>query len=237
MRLNQRLQTITFTKLVSFFFFSGNLGELEELSPTNHRPCPEELYRQAIKAARYYYKNLHVLPYIYQGNYFNRLSKYREAFASWADAADVIRMYTYNCRDDEEIYKELQEIANEMIPYIMKTEGSGHSARSILRDSECFANLLRFYDGICQWEEYSLTHILHIGWAKPLVHTISKFDYDVRSQVIINVPEDTENHSISIQSNEAKRKSRIQQQFEGNNNFIKKGEVSKIMNCIRVFYL
>lgn len=77
-----------------------------------------------------------------------------------------------------------------MIPYVMKTESSGHSARSILRDSEVFANLLRFYDGICQWEEDSLTPILHIGWAKPLVNNICKFDYDVRSQVVIKVPED-----------------------------------------------
>lgn len=118
--------------------------------------------------------------------------KYREAFAAWANAADVIRLYTYSCRDDEEIYKELLDIANEMIPHVMKTESSGHSARSILRDSEVFANLLRFYDGICQWEEDSLTPILHIGWAKPLVNNITKFDYDIRSQVVIKVPEDDE---------------------------------------------
>lgn len=74
----------------------------------------------------------------------------------------------------------------------MKTESSGHSARSILRDSEAFANLLRFYDGICQWEEDSLTPILHIGWAKPLVNNITKFDYDIRSQVVIKVPEEDE---------------------------------------------
>lgn len=67
----------------------------------------------------------------------------------------------------------------------MRVVGSGHSARSILKDPECFAYLLRFYDGICQWEEGSLTPVLHIGWAKPLVNTISKFDADVRAQVII----------------------------------------------------
>lgn len=50
----------------------------------------------------------------------------------------------------------------------------------------------RFYDGICQWEEGSQTPILHIGWAKPLVTTISRFDCDIRSQVIINVARDDE---------------------------------------------
>ena len=94
--------------------------------------------------------------------------------------------YRYNySRDDEEIYKEFLEIANELIPHIMKVVSSGHSARSILKDPECFAYLLRFYDGICQWEEGSPTPVLHIGWAKPLVNTISKFDADVRAQVII----------------------------------------------------
>lgn len=68
----------------------------------------------------------------------------------------------------------------------MKVEGSGHSARSILKDSECFAHLLRFYDGICQWEEGSCTPVLHIGWAKPLVNTISKFDAQVRRHVVIS---------------------------------------------------
>lgn len=174
-----------------FFDFTGTLGELEEVNPTLGRISCEKLYREAIESARVHYRNHHVYPYTYQGNYYNRLNKYREAFASWANAADVIRLYTYQCRDDEEVYKELLDIANEMIPYVMKTESSGHSARSILRDSEVFANLLRFYDGICQWEEDSLTPILHIGWAKPLVNNICKFDYDVRSQLVIKVPEES----------------------------------------------
>lgn len=67
----------------------------------------------------------------------------------------------------------------------MKVESSGFSANCILKKPECFANLLRFYDGICQWEEDSATPVLHIGWAKPLVNTISKFDADVRAQVNI----------------------------------------------------
>lgn len=176
-------------------------------------------------------------PYTYQGNYYNRLLKYREAFASWANAGDVIRLYTYNCRDDDEIYKELLDIANEMIPYVMKTESSGHSARSILRDSEVFANLLRFYDGICQWEEDSLTPILHIGWAKPLVNNITKFDYDIRSQVVIKVPEDeTPSESTATTSekeiNEAKKEIfNVQNTLEGNNNvLLKKDEVIEVVN-------
>lgn len=54
----------------------------------------------------------------------------------------LLLRYNYS-RDDEEIYKEFLEIANELIPQIMKAESSGHSARSILKDPQCFAHLLR----------------------------------------------------------------------------------------------
>lgn len=162
----------------------GNLGDLEEISAKDGRiPC-KKLFEEAISSARSYYNNQHVYPYTYQGGYFYRNKMYKEAFESWANASDVIRQYNYS-RDDEEIYKEFLEIANELIPHIMKVESSGFSASTILKKPECFANLLRFYDGICQWEEGSATPVLHIGWAKPLVNTISKFDADVRAQVNI----------------------------------------------------
>ncbi|EDW87790.1 menin [Drosophila yakuba] len=215
----------------------GTLGELEEIHRTHPSISCEQLYREAIESARTHYRNHHVYPYTYQGNYYNRLLKYRDAFAAWANAADVIRLYTYQCRDDEEIYKELLDIANELIPYVMKTESSGHSARSILRDSEVFANLLRFYDGICQWEEDSLTPILHIGWAKPLVNNITKFDYDIRSQVVIKLPEDLEAEQAKAElaravheAKEAKESKEATgaEALEGNNNkLVTKEEKSK----------
>ncbi|XP_050511940.1 menin [Diabrotica virgifera virgifera] len=162
----------------------GNLGDLEEISATEGKvPC-KLLFEEAIFSARNYYNNQHVYPYTYQGGYFYRNKMYEEAFESWANASDVIRLYNYS-RDDEEIYKEFLEIANELIPHIMKIESSGFSANTILKKPKCFADLLRFYDGICQWEEGSATPVLHIGWAKPLVLTISKFDADVRAQVNI----------------------------------------------------
>ncbi|XP_055840071.1 menin isoform X2 [Episyrphus balteatus] len=217
----------------------GNLGELEEVSPTIGRKSCEALYIEAIQSAKVFYNNHHVYPYTYQGTYYYRLGKYREAFRSWANAGDVIRLYTYSCRDDEEIYKEFVDIANEMIPYIIKTESSGHSGRCVLRDSEVFANILRFYDGVCQWEEESSTPILHIGWAKPLVNTISKFDYDIRSQVVINVLDECENpNSEDIKQNltctYAIKRNTLQNEnklFEGNNNSITCREKSIIADC------
>ncbi|EFA02211.1 menin [Tribolium castaneum] len=172
----------------------GNLGDLEEIAPKGGRTPCSVLFEEAISSARTYYNNQHVYPYTYQGGYFYRNKMYKEAFESWANASDVIRLYNYS-RDDEEIYKEFLEIANELIPHIMKVESSGFSANTILKKPECFANLLRFYDGICQWEEGSATPVLHIGWAKPLVNTISKFDAEVRAQVeiVCGRPEDDTN--------------------------------------------
>lgn len=70
----------------------GCLGELEEVSPTNGRRSCEELYNESVHSAQTYYKNHHVYPYTYQGGYYYRRNLYREAFASWADSSDVIRL-------------------------------------------------------------------------------------------------------------------------------------------------
>lgn len=91
--------------------------------------------------------------------------------------------YNYN-REDEEIYKEFLEIANDLIPSMMKHVAGENAARihhtSLLYNPESYANFLRFYDGICEWEEDSPTPVLHITWAKQLVFSISKFDISVR---------------------------------------------------------
>ena len=50
------------------------------------------------------------------------------------------------------------EIANELIPHILKSDDP-----RVQSDPQCFANVLRFYDGICCWEEGSATPIMHIG--------------------------------------------------------------------------
>ncbi|XP_043269446.1 menin [Venturia canescens] len=156
----------------------GNLGDLEEAAPTPGRPPAIDLFQEAIRSARKYYGNAHVYPYTYQGGYLYRHGLHANALSSWADAADVLRKYDYS-RDDGEIYKELLEIANELIPHTVRAD------ERLLRQPRCFAYLLRFYDGICQWEEGANTPVLHIGWARPLVNTISKFDASIRAQVVI----------------------------------------------------
>ncbi|KAK8381692.1 hypothetical protein O3P69_015025 [Scylla paramamosain] len=161
-----------------------NLGDLEEMMPSKGRAPATRMYEEAITSAVRYYDNQHVYPYTYLGGYCYRNKLYKQALKYWAQAASVIKNYNYS-RDDEEIYKEFLEIANELIPHIMRVVSSGISARSILKDPECFGYLLEFYDGICEWEEGSATPVLHIGWAKALFNTIAKFDAHVRSHVKI----------------------------------------------------
>ena len=76
-------------------------------------------------------------------------------------------------------------------------EPSGASAIPLLQDPECFAHLLRFYDGLCGWEEGSSTPVLHIGWAKPLVATIAKFPHHIRAKVDIKADINDENDEQS----------------------------------------
>uniref|UniRef100_T1J5T3 Menin n=1 Tax=Strigamia maritima TaxID=126957 RepID=T1J5T3_STRMM len=170
----------------------GNLGDLEELCPTSQRPNCSILFHEAIKSARLHYNDQHVYPYTYLGGYQYRNKFYKEALETWANAATAIRNYNYS-REDEEIYKEFLEIANELIPNIIKLASSRDiKPLPLLQDPEGFAHLLRFYDGICRWEEGSSTPVLHIGWAKHLVNSISKFESDVRSRVEIIVEDELE---------------------------------------------
>ncbi|NXU05299.1 MEN1 protein, partial [Buphagus erythrorhynchus] len=165
----------------------GNLADLEELEPTPGRPDPLTLYHQGIHSARTYYNNEHIYPYLYLAGFHCRNKNVKEALEAWADTATVIQDYNY-CREDEEIYKEFFDVANDVIPNLLKeaaaeappgAEGAPGGLPA-LQDPECFAHLLRFYDGICRWEEGSPTPVLHVGWATFLVQSLGRFDGQVR---------------------------------------------------------
>ncbi|XP_058518803.1 menin isoform X1 [Ochotona princeps] len=177
----------------------GNLADLEELEPTPGRPDPLTLYHKGIASAKAYYRDEHIYPYMYLAGYHCRNRNVREALQAWADTATVIQDYNY-CREDEEIYKEFFEVANDVIPNLLKEAASlleageerpgepsqgTPSQGSALQDPECFAHLLRFYDGICKWEEGSPTPVLHVGWATFLVQSLGRFEGQVRQKVHI----------------------------------------------------
>ncbi|OCT84204.1 hypothetical protein XELAEV_18022345mg [Xenopus laevis] len=164
----------------------GNLADLEDLAATSGRPKPLEIYYKAVSSSCLHFENQHLYPHIYLAAYHCRNKDVREALKAWAETSAVVQSYNY-CREDEEIYKDLFDIANDLLPNLLKEEAMSPDgpSGSALQDPLCFANLLRFYDGICKWEEDSPTPVLHVGWATFLVQSLGRFDAQVRQQVTL----------------------------------------------------
>jgi len=80
------------THFPTLLSFSGNLGDLEEISPSLGRPPPSALFAEAVEADKSQYDNQHVYPYTYEAGFFYRRKQYKKALESWAGAADAIRV-------------------------------------------------------------------------------------------------------------------------------------------------
>lgn len=204
----------------------GTLADLEDQDPIPGKESPLEIHLKAVTSAHKYYNNEHIYPYMYLAGFHYRHRNVRDALRAWAKAAQVMQDYNY-FREDEEIYKEFFDIANDVIPNLLKetaaaAESSGEggeegegaekepkqaAALSALQDSECFAHLLRFYDGICKWEEGSPTPVLHVGWATYLVQSLSRFDAQVRQKVSI-ITKEPESQDEDDQSSDDPREGR-----------------------------
>ncbi|XP_794534.2 menin [Strongylocentrotus purpuratus] len=166
----------------------SNLGDLESIDPTPDRPTTLELFEEAIQAGKEFYSDHHVYPYTYLGGHLYRQKQYKRAMQYWAEGAKVLSQYNYQ-REDEEVYKEFLEVANELIPTILKQATVYHSrdARHIPKDPECYGFYLRLYDNICKWEEGSSTPVLHITWAKHFVASVTKFDSSIRDRLDVRL--------------------------------------------------
>ncbi|MEQ2256576.1 hypothetical protein ILYODFUR_025526 [Ilyodon furcidens] len=188
--------------------------------------CVVPFVFQAVGSAQKFYNNEHIYPYMYLAGFHYRHRNVQDALKAWAKAAQVMQEYNY-FREDEEIYKEFFDIANDVIPTLLKETATAESpgedgdggegadkdnakqgtAVSALQDPECFAHLLRFYDGICKWEEGSPTPVLHVGWATYLVQSLSRFDGQVRQKVSI-ITKEPECQDDDDQSSEDLREGR-----------------------------
>ncbi|MED6277401.1 hypothetical protein CHARACLAT_013121 [Characodon lateralis] len=191
-----------------------------------YRVCVVPFVFQAVGSAQRFYNNEHIYPYMYLAGFHYRHRNVQDALKAWAKAAQVMQDYNY-FREDEEIYKEFFDIANDVIPTLLKETATAESpgedgdggegadkenaklgtAVSALQDPECFAHLLRFYDGICKWEEGSPTPVLHVGWATYLVQSLSRFDAQVRQKVSI-ITKESECQDDDDQSSEDLREGR-----------------------------
>lgn len=200
LRLQQKLLWLLYDKrdLDRYPMAMGTLADLEDQDPIPGKENPLNIHLQAVSSSQKHYNNEHIYPYMYLAGFHYRHRNVREALKAWAEAAQVMQDYNY-FREDEEIYKEFFDIANDVIPNLLKetaavtesaSEGDEGGAdkekqETALQDSECFAHLLRFYDGICKWEEGSPTPVLHVGWATYLVQSLSRFEAQVRQKVSI----------------------------------------------------
>ncbi|XP_007567917.1 PREDICTED: menin [Poecilia mexicana] len=204
----------------------GTLADLEDQEPIPGKENPLQIHLKAVGSAQKFYNNEHIYPYMYLAGFHYRHRNVQEALKAWAEAAQVMQDYNY-FREDEEIYKEFFDIANDVIPTLLKetatADGPGEdgdgpdgpdkenakqmTAISALQDPECFAHLLRFYDGICKWEEGSPTPVLHVGWATYLVQSLSRFDSQVRQKVSI-ITKEPECQDDDDQSSEDPREGR-----------------------------
>uniref|UniRef100_A0A4W6E9Y4 Menin n=1 Tax=Lates calcarifer TaxID=8187 RepID=A0A4W6E9Y4_LATCA len=202
----------------------GTLADLEDQDPIPGKESPLTIHLKAVTSAQKHYNNEHIYPYMYLAGFHYRHRDVQEALRAWAEAAQVMQDYNY-FREDEEIYKEFFDIANDVIPTLLKETAAaecpgelGPDERSkelpkqvptfsALQDPECFAHLLRFYDGICKWEEGSPTPVLHVGWATYLVQSLSRFDAQVRQKVSI-ITKELESQDDDDQSSDDPREGR-----------------------------
>lgn len=203
--LQQKLLWLLYEQNNYFPMSLGNLGELENICPTPGAPLtPHELFNLGVEISRTQYNDSHVYPYSYLASFFFKSGRFKEALETWADASVVMTKYNYS-RDDEEIYKEFFEVANELIPSMLKVLTAGGlepgrvSQKPFLQDPECLALILKFYDNICCWEEGSSTPVLHTGWAKNFVATVLKFSSIIRSKIKL-LTEEEWNHNKACAS-------------------------------------
>lgn len=147
--------------------------------------------------------------------------------------------YNYS-RDDEEVYKEFLEVANEMIPNVMRTSSGDQSTSTaagseatvllpgehsgdrqpLLSDPECYAMVLQFYDGLCEWEEGSSTPVLHITWAQHALYSLGRFDYRARVNLLLKsaapvADVDSKSDDSAVSSHSAKLKQTLDVLPEG----------------------
>uniref|UniRef100_H2Z450 Menin n=1 Tax=Ciona savignyi TaxID=51511 RepID=H2Z450_CIOSA len=138
-----------------------------------------EIHEKSINAVEHIYDGLHCLPYVSKGHSCTRRNLYKDAISNWSKAAQVLARYNYG-KEDEECYKEMIDLANDVIPNTLRCD------TSLCDDVQCYYDVIQFYDGICLWEEGSACPVLHSWWARHFTITISKFAPEVRESYAVD---------------------------------------------------
>lgn len=174
-------------------------------SGSPHSSIALRLYTEAVSANRKHYANQHVYPYTSLAGYLYRHDDHRGALHYWSEAAQVIGQYNHSS-DDWEVYRELLEIATQLMPHMFRCaaeasrfcsdgvlatdpDGYVYQPSNILDDPQCLAYLLAFYDHLCLWEEGSPVPVLHVGWVDKLMINLTRFSKRARRLLCLSVDE------------------------------------------------
>ncbi|TGZ74024.1 hypothetical protein CRM22_001175 [Opisthorchis felineus] len=162
-----------------------------------------KLYNQAVAVTNRHYANQHVYPYTCLAGCLYRHGDHRGALHYWSKAAEVIGQYNHSS-EDLEIYRELLEIATQLMPHMFRSaaeasrscseglveadpDGCLYQPANILDDPQCLAYLLAFYDHLCLWEEGSPVPVLHVGWVDKLMVNLARFSRRARRLLVLSV--------------------------------------------------
>uniref|UniRef100_A0A3Q2ZYG8 Menin n=1 Tax=Kryptolebias marmoratus TaxID=37003 RepID=A0A3Q2ZYG8_KRYMA len=128
LQLQQKLLWLLYERgnLDKYPMAMGTLADLEDQEPLPGKESPLQIHLKAVSSAQMYYNNEHIYPYMYLAGFHYRHRNVQEALKSWAEAAQVMQDYNY-FREDEEIYKEFFDIANDVIPTLLKETASADS--------------------------------------------------------------------------------------------------------------
>ena len=85
----------------------------------------------------------------------------------------------------------------------LSPEEAGATQVPFLKDRENYELLLRFYDGLCLWEEGSQLPVLHITWAKHFLSCVSKFDKSMRGSIQVARESDDDDATAESDNSDA----------------------------------
>uniref|UniRef100_A0A1I8FLP8 Menin n=1 Tax=Macrostomum lignano TaxID=282301 RepID=A0A1I8FLP8_9PLAT len=155
--LKQRLlwQLYDFGHLKCYPLALINLADLESANPTHRqqqRQPRDELFEDCSFSAPGESVAVSLYNEAIRANLVYYITIVTQALRYWCLAARTVAQYSYS-REDAEIYKELFEVSNELVPRLLRLSAD----TGVSSDARSLAALLHFYDAICLWEQDSNT--------------------------------------------------------------------------------
>lgn len=106
-------------------------------------------------------------------------------FVQWRWYMMLFPVFRYNySKEDEEVYKEFNEITNTMLPIASCDLVKDPITVDCHQMKQMFEDVLQYFDDLCTWEDGSKTPIFHETWAKSFIKILSTFKDEFRVENI-----------------------------------------------------